>query len=98
MHAFNVMEIFQLAGRGLVVITDKTYETLPARLALKIGDPVEFRQTSHTLLKTWVTGIEHLDPWSPKHTFAFTLPFEVMKDDIPVGSEIWVSSASILPE
>ena len=30
MHAFNVKELFQITGRGVVVVTDKTYETLPS--------------------------------------------------------------------
>src|SRR4051794_9747187 len=94
MHAFNVKELFQIAGRGVVVVTDKTYEALPNTLALKIGDPVEFRQTGRIVLKTFVAGIEHFDPWSPKHSFAFSLPSVVTKQDVSVGAEIWISSAS----
>jgi hypothetical protein len=98
MHAFNVIELFQIGGRGVVVVTDKTYEALPRRIALKIGDEVEFRQEGQIVLKTFVAGIEHCDPWTPKHHFAFLLPPDVMKQDIPVGSEIWISIASLLRE
>ena len=98
MHAFNVMELFQISGRGVVVITDKTYEALPSKLALKIGDTVEFRQDGRTVLQSTVAGIELCSPWSPKRPFAFLLPSAVTKQDVPVGAEIWISSASILPE
>lgn len=95
MHAFNVKELFQITGRGVVVVTDKTYETLPNTLALKIGDPIEFRQRGRIVFRTFVAGIEHFDPWSPKHSFAFLLPSEVTKQHVSVGAEIWISSASV---
>ena len=92
MHAFNVVELFQIGDRGVVVETDKTFETFPHNLRLKIGDEIEVRQNGVVLLTTRVAGIEHCDPWSPKHPFAFLLPAEISKQDIPIGAEIWASS------
>jgi hypothetical protein len=92
MHAFNVVQLFQIGGRGIVVATDKTLETFPQNLQLRIGDEIEFRQNGVILLTTRVAGVEHCDPWSPKHPFAFLLPPDIMKQDIPIGAEIWTSS------
>lgn len=92
MHAFKVVDLFQIAGRGVVVETDKTFETFPQNLRLKIGDQIEIRQKGVVLLITRIAGFEHSDPWSPKHPFCFLLPVEISKQAIPVGAEIWVSS------
>jgi len=96
-HAFDVSDLFQTSGRGVVVVTDKTYEAMPRTLALKIGDPIEFRQAGRIVLETIVAGIE-LGRWSPKRPFAFLLPFAVAMQDVPVSAEIWISSASIRSE
>ena len=97
MHAFNVNDLFQIRGRGVVVETDRTYETLPNALALKVGDPIEFRHMGRTVLRTYVAGIEICCPWSPKQPFVFLLPPTITTQTIPVGTEIWVSPASIRP-
>ncbi len=40
-------------------------------------------------MQTKIVGIEHCDPWSPKHTFAFLLPRDVSKADVPIDCEVW---------
>jgi hypothetical protein len=85
----KVFDTFEIKGRGVVVATDTTYEQLPRELKLKIGDPIEFRVGKDVVLRTTVVGIEHCDPWSPTHTFAFLLPGDLSKADVPIGSEAW---------
>jgi len=85
----KVFDTFDIKGRGLVVATDTTYEQLPRELKLKIGDPVEFRIGGEVVMRSRIVGIEHCDPWSPKHTFAFLVPRDVSKADVPIGSEVW---------
>jgi hypothetical protein len=85
----RVFDTFEIKGRGVVVATDTTYEQLPRDLKLKIGDPIELRVGTEVVLRTRIVGIEHCDPWSPKHTFAFLLPRELSKADVPIGSEVW---------
>lgn len=87
--SLNVKEIFEISGRGTVVVTDRTYDALPALPPLRIGDVIDFRVAHHTVLRTVVAGIEHLDPWSPKHLFAVLLPPTITKQQIPLGAEIW---------
>jgi hypothetical protein len=89
MFVGKVIDTFDIKGRGVVVITDTTYEQLPRELTLKIGDPVEIRMDGEVVLRTKIVGIEHCDPWSPKHTFAFLLPRDVSKADVPIGSQVW---------
>lgn len=85
----KVVETFEIKGRGVVVATDTTYEQLPNELRLKIGDPLELRLNGKVVLSTNVAGIEHCDPWSPKHNFAFLIPRDLTKADVPIGSEVW---------
>jgi len=89
MLAGKVVGTFEIKGHGVVVATDTTYEQLPRELKLKIGDPVELRVDGNVILRTKVVGIEHCDPWSPKHTFGFLLPRDLSKADVPIGSEVW---------
>ena len=83
-----VADTFKIPGRGLVVATDTPYERLPRDLELRIGDPVEFRSGGR-VFRSYVAGIEHCDPWAPKQLFAFLLPGDVVKADVPIGAEVW---------
>lgn len=87
----TVADTFEIQGRGLIVATDTPLERLPRDLKLKIGDLIEFRSASRAF-RSRVAGIEHCDPWSPKHSFAFLLPREVAKTDVLIGAEIWVAN------
>ncbi len=98
MNSFKVMDLFQIPGRGVVVITDKTFEELPRGLGFNIGEPVEIHREGQMVLQTRVVGIEHCDPWSPKRPFAFLLPPEVLKNDIQPGSEIRFPPKAQRPE
>ena len=89
MFVGKVHDTFEIKGRGVVVATDTTYDQLPRELRLKIGDPIELRVDGKVILRTKVVGIEHCDPWSPEHTFAFLLPRDLSKADVPIGSEVW---------
>jgi hypothetical protein len=86
----KVTALFEVHGRGVVAITDKTYETLPQGLKLKTGAVIEFRGQGCKPMRTTIVGIEHCDPWSPKHDFAFLLPREVRKSDVPLEAEVWL--------
>ena len=98
MHAFNVVELFNIKGRGVVVATDKTSESLSSQTTVKIGDEVEFRRDGRIILKTRIIGIEHFDPWTPKQPLAFLVPPDVITGEVEIGAEIWLCAASLLPD
>ena len=91
-----VADTFDIRGRGLVVATDTPYERLPHDLKLRIGDPVEFRSGGR-VFRSLVVGVEHFDPWTPKHLFAFLLPRDVVKADVAIGAEVWAVEADAEP-
>jgi hypothetical protein len=82
----KVEELFVLRA-GLVVVTDTTYERLPAELAITIGSSIEFRQADGLHFGAEVKGIEHGHPWTPRSKFAFLLSSSVSKDQIQIGAE-----------
>jgi len=95
-HAFNVADTYEISGRGLVVIVDIECGELPNWLALKCGDPIEFRGDSIPIIRTYVAGIEMLDPWKAERPFGFLLPAEVSKSQVPIESAVWVTQESIV--
>lgn len=86
-HLFNVDELFDIEGRGVVVVTDLTYETVAA--SLRIGDRICIKGSSGDSLITSIAGIEHFDPSAPRQRFSFLLPLDVRKEDIPIGSSVF---------
>lgn len=79
MNCFKVMDLFQIPGRSVVVITDKTFEELSRGLVFNIEDTVEIHWEGQMVLQSRIAGLEHCNPWSPKRPFAFLLPDEVEK-------------------
>jgi hypothetical protein len=88
-HLFNVAETCDLPGRGVVIITDRKYEELSS-LRVRIGDDVEFRHDG-IAVKSSIAGVEHLNPWTPQTGFAFLIPPDATRPDIPTGSEVWIA-------
>ena len=86
-HIGNVDELFDLK-HGLVVVVDQPIAQIP--IPVRIGDAVEFRTTSGTALASSVRGIEHANPWTEKRFFAFLLPREIVRSEVPLRSEVWV--------
>ncbi len=94
MPTFKVVDTFQIAGRGLVVATDKTYEAFSGKEPFKVGDAVEVRQDGRTILRTYVAGLELCTPWSPQQPIPILLPPEITKQNIPIGAELRISPAT----
>jgi hypothetical protein len=83
----NVVDLFTIRGRGLVVMTGTPLNELP--IPIRIGDPVEIRNGPALQLRTVIRGIEHADPSKPTHPFVFMTEVGITKEQVPVGSEVW---------
>jgi hypothetical protein len=94
-HVFNVADTFKLRGQGLVVATDKRCDELPSWLKLNVGDDIEIRSGDH-IIQTKVAGNMFMTSSSPKTLFGFLVPKDVLKEQVAIGSEIWVTESSIL--
>ena len=89
MRIGRVTELFDLSGRGVVVVLETPISQLPSGLTLRIGDPIEFRDGDTVMLESRVAGIEHCDPSTARTLFAFLLPRGVTQDSVAIGSDVW---------
>jgi hypothetical protein len=92
-HVCNVVDVFTLSGKGVIVVTDGTLDILDKlHCTVKIGDPVEIRIASEVVVRSTISGIAMLGglPAHTPHAFDFMVPSEISKDDIPIGSEVWI--------
>ena len=83
---FKIQETFHLQVIGLIVITD--IKTKDAKL--KIGDEIELRFVDGSRLITRVESIPMECPYDPRRPFSFALPKDINKQDVPVGTEVWL--------
>jgi len=61
---------------------------------LRANDPIQLRTPDGRVLDTYVAGIEMLCGPAVKDRMAFLLPKDVTKQDVPKGTEIWLTQES----
>jgi hypothetical protein len=91
MSAFicRIDDVFQIAGRGCVVTPGIPKGTA---FRLKVGDSLLLRRPDGSELHTVLRGIEM--GGSPEFpAIPILLGAEVTKEQVPVGTEIWTTSA-----
>lgn len=86
---FKVGDVFDIQGRGcvLVPITDPTLEVRP-------GDQIQLRTPTDRIVDTHIASVEFLHGKKPDGgrfcRTAIMLPREFSKEDIPIGTEVWL--------
>jgi hypothetical protein len=88
-HLSIVEDIFQITGRGLVVVPGVPGE---GNWRVKIGDAVVLKRPDGTEIATIIRGIEMVR--AKREMFPLLLGLELNKTDVPIGTEIWID----LPE
>jgi hypothetical protein len=81
----TVEAVFQIAGRGCVVVPGIPRE---GTHHVRIGDPLILKLPNGQRLDTHVRGIEMLSP--PRPEMPILLGSELTKAQIPVGTELWL--------
>jgi len=84
----KVEDVFQLSGRGCVIVP--AMPRSQAGFRLHVLDPIQLRGPGGTVLETYIAGIEILCGPQVVDRMAFLLPADVMKKDVPSGTEIWL--------
>lgn len=83
----TVADVFQLSGRPSIVVAPGIPRSGDWRL--KVGDPLTLHLPDGSRKATVVGGTEMLSP--PNREFIpLMLGPEISKEDVPVGTEIWV--------
>jgi hypothetical protein len=89
-YLFNIAESFEVVGRGLVLASDRKIVQIP-RL-LKAGCVVEFCPRKGDAFQSRITSIELNSPFSPYRPLGFMVQASVAKEDVPVGTSVWLVS------
>jgi hypothetical protein len=84
---FKIRDTFWLERIGLVVAVDAK----SADVCLRVGDLLELRRPDGSRLETEVAAIPRVCPNYPERPFSFSLPGGVGKEDVPIGTEVWVA-------
>lgn len=82
---FKITEVFSLENLGLVVAVDVKSKDVN----LKINESIEVVRPDGSSLKTKIAAIPMLSPYNPERMFSFSLPKQISKEDIPIGTEVW---------
>ena len=83
---FKIQDTFQLQVVGLVVAADIKIKDAK----LNMGDEITLRLADGSQLQTKVAGIPLNCPYNPESPFSFSLPKGINKEDVPIGTEVWL--------
>lgn len=86
-HLFKVEDVFDL-GRGCVIVPP-----IPSSLEFNVRakDQIQLRSPDGHVLDTHIASIELSKPADGSACrAAIMLPREIIKKDIPVGTEVWL--------
>ena len=83
---YRVDDVFDLGGGGIVATPGIPPETPDIRN----GTLLELCKPDGTVVETHIAAIAIVDPYDPKRPIQFSFPAGLKKQDIPVGTEVWV--------
>lgn len=87
---FTVEDAFQITGRGCVLVPGPSAEE--GSQPIRIGDRVCLRKPDGHSFDTVIAGVEMIGrrPRPKVITAPILLPRDVTKDDVPIGTEVWL--------
>jgi translation elongation factor EF-Tu-like GTPase len=88
LHLSTVDDVFELSGRGSVVVVPGIPRTGDWRV--KVGDPITLERPDGSKLESTVTGIEMLSPPNPD-CIPLLVGRGLTKHDVPIGTKLWLA-------
>jgi len=87
---FVVEDAFQITGRGCVLAPGPAAE--PGAQPIRVGDRLLLRKPDGQSVDTVIQAVEMLGrrPRPKVITAPILLPREITKDDVPIGTEVWL--------
>ena len=86
---YQVDGVFDLGGRCVVA----TPGIPPTTQGIRNGTPLELRRPDGSVVRTQIADIAFVNPYDPKRPIQFSFPPSLTKQDIPVGTEVWMIDA-----
>lgn len=90
MFLCKVEDVFQISGRGCVVVPAIPSSSLDFQL--RAMDPIQLRTPDGRHISTHIAAIEMLCGPNVKDRMAFLLPSYLDREDVPKETEIWLIS------
>ena len=83
---YKVDEVIQL-GRNCIIANPG----IPSHIqGIRPGRALELRRPDGSMVETYISAIPYITPHDPKRPIHFTFPPGLMKQDVPVGTEVWL--------
>jgi hypothetical protein len=82
----KVEDVFDIAGRGLV-LTPKIPDNLG--FAIRPNDRTQLRTPDGRILDTYISGFASGRPRGGRRCYYIVLSCDVLKRDVPIGTEVW---------
>jgi hypothetical protein len=83
---YKVDDVFDIGGR----LTMATPGIPPKTPGIRNGVAIELRRPDGTIIETQIGSIAIVDPYDPKRPIQFSFPAGLTKQDVPVGTEVWL--------
>ena len=84
---YRVDDVFDLGGRCVVA----TPGIPPETPGIRNGTLLELRRPDGSVVQTQIADIAFVSPYDPKRPIQFSFPPGLKKQDIPVGTEVWMT-------
>jgi len=85
---FKIEEVFEVTGRGCVIVPAIAEG---ADFKIRPRDAIQLRTPEGRTLNTHIGSVEFLKQAVGACRMAILLPSEVLKQDVPKGSEVWLT-------
>lgn len=89
----TVEDVFDFGGRGLV-LTPKIPDNLG--FAIRAKDPIQLRTPDGRILETQIACFSSGRPkGGPRRFYCIVLPSHLLKQDVPIGTEVWLAEGQM---
>ena len=85
---FTIEEVFEIPGRGCVIVP-AIVEV--ADFKIRPRDAIQLRTPEGRTLNTHIGSVEFLKPAVGACRMGILLPSDVLKQDVPKGSDVWLT-------
>jgi hypothetical protein len=90
----TIESVFEISGRGCVIVPGIS-ESVRGDLVVRQGAAIELRKPDGTVTRTRIVALELLSGPNRRHCTPILLPTDLSKDDLPIGTEVWLLDEDI---
>ena len=94
-YLFTVTDTFVIRNRGIVLVPGFLPTAHEQSFHVQIGDPIELYRPDGSQVMSLIKGIEMINApihvlLDPQRRFPILLPADLTKEDIQLGTEVWL--------